>query len=115
MGHAAIEVTHSFDLGGFGRSSELLRDITSTATLSFDHTSLAHLHYSSEMISHKAMVSGAGRMKRLDFREAPELSRAVAASVDVPGRAYAHAVAADCATERYAAFESRFIEILGWS
>jgi hypothetical protein len=68
LGHAAVEIAHSFDLGGFRRPSELLRDIATAAALSFDHTTLAHLHHSGEMISHKAMIGGAGRMKRLDFR-----------------------------------------------
>ena len=105
MGHASVEVAHSFDLSGFRRPSELLRDITTTTALSFDHTTLAHLHHSREMISHKAMIGGAGRMKRLDFREGSELGRAVAASVDVSGRTYAHAVAADCAAERDTTFK----------
>jgi len=83
LGHTAVEVTHSFDLDGFCRPSELLRDITTATALSFYHTSLTHLYHSREMILHKAMISGTGRMKRLNFRKTPELGRAVAASIDV--------------------------------
>ena len=102
MGHAAVEIAHSFDLGGFRRPSELLRDVATTTALSFDHAPFAHFHHSGKMVSYETMVDSARRMKRLDCRETSELDRAVAASVDVSGRAYAHAVAADCAAERNA-------------
>jgi len=105
LGHATVEITHSFNLGGFRRPSELLRNVATTAALPFDHTTTAHLHRSSEMISHETMIGGAGRMKRLDFRETPKFGCAVAASIDVSGRVYAHTIAADCAAERHTAFE----------
>ena len=92
LSHAAVEIAHSFNFCGFCRLSEFLCDVTTTPALSFDHTTLTHLYHSGEMIPHEAMVSCARRMKRLDFQEIPKLSRAVAASIDVPGRVYAHAI-----------------------
>lgn len=80
MGHTAVEIAHSFDLGGLGRPSELLRDVASATALSLDHASLAHFHHASETISHKAMIVGAGSMKRLNLSKTSELGCAVAAS-----------------------------------
>lgn len=105
MSHATVEITHSFDLGGLGRLSKLLRDVASATALPLDHASLTHLHHVSKMISHEAMIVGTGSMKRLDLSEISEFGRAVAASVDIAGRAHAHAVAANRSAERHAIFE----------
>lgn len=104
MSHAAVEVAHPLDLGSFSYPSELLCNVATAAALAFDHASLAHLHNAGEVVSHKAMVRCAWRMKRFDLGEASKLGRAVTTSVDIPGRAYAHAVATNGTAERNTTF-----------